>query len=247
MSRWGALAWPTRYWARQSLRARITLLATAIFALAVATGAALLIVLQRYALVRVLDSTAVKTASDIASQVRKQSNIPNDTVYPTTGGVSAVQVIDKTDHVVDASPGADRVTPAVDPSQLKQLRHGARLDIVDPSSGDRFRAVGKRSGRLTVVVLTDLSRVNDSVRVLTRAALIGAPIAVLLLALTTYFVVALTLRSVAALRHGAADISAADLAGRRLPVPMAHDEIQRLAITLNAMLDRIEQATSRQR
>lgn len=247
MPRWRLFTWPTRYWARQSLRARITLLATAIFALAVATGAALLIVLQRYALVRVLDSTAVKTASDIASQVRKQSNIPNNTVYPTTGGVSAVQVIDKTDHVVDASPGADRVTPAVGPSQLKQLRHGARLDIIDPSSGNRFRAVGKRSGRLTVVVLTDLSRVNDSVRVLTRAALIGAPIAVLLLALTTYFVVALTLRSVAALRHGAADISAADLAGRRLPVPMAHDEIQRLAITLNAMLDRIELATSRQR
>ena len=92
MSRWGLLAWPGRYWARQSLRARITLLATALFALAVSTGAVLLIVLQRYALVRVLDATAQKTANDIAEQIRKQPNVPNNTVYPTTGGVTAVQV-----------------------------------------------------------------------------------------------------------------------------------------------------------
>ena len=77
-------------------------------------------------------------------------------------------------------------------------------------------------------------------RVLTRAALIGAPIAVLLVGLSTYFVTSLTLRSVAALRHGAADITAAGLAGQRLPVPSAQDEIHRLAITLNQMLDRIE-------
>jgi signal transduction histidine kinase len=247
MARWGAFAWPGRYWARQSLRARITLLATATFALAVATGAVLLIVLQRYALVRVLDSTAEKTANDVASQLRKQADIPNHTVYPTTGGVSAVQVIDATDHVVDASPGTDRVTPALGPAELARARNGERLDVVDPSTGDRFRAVARPAGRLTVVVLTDLSRVNDSVRVLIRAALIGAPISVLLLGLSTYFVVALTLRSVAALRHGAADITAAGLAGQRLPVPVAQDEIQRLAITLNAMLDRIEQATARQR
>ena len=116
-SRWRVLAWPGRYWARQSLRARITLLATALFALAVATGAVLLVLLQRYALVRVLDATAQKTAIDIARQVRKQPQIPNDTVYPTTG-VSAVQVLDLNDNIVATSPGADRVTPALTPEQL---------------------------------------------------------------------------------------------------------------------------------
>ena len=67
------------------------------------------------------------------------------------------------------------------------------------------------------------------------------------MAAATYLVVALTLRSVAALRHGAADITAAGLAEQRLPVPRAQDEIHRLAVTLNAMLDRIDSATSRQR
>jgi signal transduction histidine kinase len=96
-------------------------------------------------------------------------------------------------------------------------------------------------------VATDVSRVDDSIRILTRAALIGSPLAVLLMALASYGVVALTLRPVAALRHGAADITAAGLAEQRLPVPGARDEIHRLAVTLNAMLDRIDSATSRQR
>ena len=82
---------------------------------------------------------------------------------------------------------------------------------------------------------------------LSRAALIGGPIAVLLMGMATYLVVALTLRPVAALRHGAADITAAGLADQRLPVPSAQDEIHRLAVTLNAMLDRIDAATTRQR
>jgi signal transduction histidine kinase len=67
------------------------------------------------------------------------------------------------------------------------------------------------------------------------------------MAIATYATVAITLRSVAALRHGAADITAAGLAEQRLPVPGAQDEIHNLAVTLNAMLDRIDSATSRQR
>ncbi|MDT4971728.1 MAG: hypothetical protein QOG22_1871, partial [Pseudonocardiales bacterium] len=88
---------------------------------------------------------------------------------------------------------------------------------------------------------------DDSLRILGRVALIGAPLAVLLMAVATYGVVALTLRPVATLRHGAADITAAGLADQRLPVSSAQDEIHRLALTLNAMLDRIDAATKHQR
>ncbi|MEO6886480.1 MAG: hypothetical protein ABI232_09380, partial [Jatrophihabitantaceae bacterium] len=86
------LGWPGRWWSRQSLRARLTLLATALFTFAVATGAVLLLVLQRYALTRVLDSSADKTASDIARQFTSGKN--PTTVLPTTGGVTSVQVVD---------------------------------------------------------------------------------------------------------------------------------------------------------
>ena len=107
--------------------------------------------------------------------------------------------------------------------------------------------MGAASGTNTVLVVTDLTRVDDSIRVLQRVAIIGGPLAVLLMGLATYLVAALTLKPVGELRLGAADITAAGLSEKRLPVPGAHDEIHRLALTLNAMLDRIDSATSRQR
>jgi signal transduction histidine kinase len=133
------------------------------------------------------------------------------------------------------------------PGELTEVRQGARINVPSPTSEAELRIVGHKLGRRTILVATDVSRVDDSLRLLTRAALIGSPIAVLLMALASYGVVALTLRPVAELRHGATDITAAGLAKQRLPVPASQDEIHRLAVTLNAMLDRIDSATSRQR
>lgn len=209
------------------------------------TGAVLLIVLQRYALTRVLDQSAVKTGNDIAEQVRSGSISPS--VAPTTSGIAAVQIVDARDAVLSASVGADHTTPLLTRRQLDQVRDGARIEIDSTTTDARLRVLGHKVGGRTVLVLTDVSRIEVSQRVLTRAALVGSPIAVLLMALATYAVVALTLRPVAALRHGAADITAAGLAKQRLPVTRAKDEIHRLATTLNAMLDRIDSATSRQR
>jgi signal transduction histidine kinase len=240
-----AWRWPRQWWVRQSLRARLTLLATALFSAAVITGAVLLLVVQRSALTRVLDQSANKTASDIAKLFR--SGKQPTTLPPTSGGITAVQVVDAKDAVVAATPGVDRQVSIVTLDQLDSIRRGERPTVTSPTSNAQLRVVGHRLGTRTVLVFTDVSRVDDSVRILTRAALIGSPVAVLLMALATYGVVALTLRPVAALRHGAADITAAGLARQRLPVPGAQDEIHRLAVTLNAMLDRIDSATSRQR
>ena len=239
------LTLPARWWARQSLRARLTLVASAVFSIAVITGAVLVLLLHRYALLRVLDSSAARTARDIAQNWTTGKH--QSTVYPSTGGIAFVQVVDVNDGVVATSVGADRATSVVTPEQLDAVRSGDRLDITSTTSGARLRVYGRTAGSYTVLVMTDLSRVDDSVRLLERAALIGCPLAVLLMAVATYATVTLSLRSVAELRHGAADITAAGLAEQRLPLPTAQDEIHNLAMTLNAMLDRIDSATTRQR
>lgn len=238
------LTWPRRWWVRQSLRARLTLLATALFTLAVVTGAILAIVLQRYALVRVLDGSAVKTGRDLAKQLAG-GRVPT-TLVPTTGGIAAVQLVAANDSVITTSPGTDRSVSLIDRDQLVQVRGGDRIEVTGPA-GEPLRVVGRNVDSRTILVFTDVSRVDDSQRLLTNAALIGGPLAVLLMAVASYGVATLALRPVGALRHGAADITAAGLAEQRLPVPGARDEIHRLAITLNAMLDRIDSATSRQR
>lgn len=238
-------AWPAQLWGRQSLRRRLTLVATALFAFAVATGALLVVVLQRYALVRVLDQSAGITARDVANQVR--TGDIGSTVLPTSSGVSAVQVIDASDTVIASSPGAARLVPMLDTGQLADARNGRRFDVDAPRTGTSYRVVGRKAGADTVIVMTDLKSVEASVRLLSQVALIGGPIAVLLMGTATYLVAALTLRPVAALRNGAAEITAAGLADQRLPEPSSRDEIHRLAVTLNSMLDRIDTSTKRQR
>jgi signal transduction histidine kinase len=103
------------------------------------------------------------------------------------------------------------------------------------------------TGQHTVLVSTDYSRVLDSSRLLEHALLFGAPLAVLVMAALTYFIVGRTLRPVTELQRGAAELSAAGLSRSRLPVPAAHDEIHSLATTLNDMLDRLDAATTKQR
>jgi signal transduction histidine kinase len=242
---WSVLAWPVRWWGRQSLRARLTIVGTAIFSLAVLTGTILILQLQRYALLNVLDSSAQKTATSAIQQLA--ANPGQTQVEPTSGGVTSVQIVNDQDVVIGGTPGVNTEQPVLNKEQLADARGGARIDITDPINGLGQRVLAARTGHNTVLVVTDLTRVDDSIRVLRRAALIGDPLAVLLMGLATYLVAALTLRPVAELRHGAADITAAGLAEKRLPVPGARDEIHRLAVTLNAMLDRIDSATRKQR
>lgn len=236
---------PMRWWARQSLPARLTIVATALFTIAVATGSILLVTIQRYSLLRVLDQSAAAAATDVAAQITRNPNRP--VVDLPVGGVAAVQVVNAQDAVIAKSPSADPVTPLLDAAQLRQARTGVRFNIDRAHPDTPLRVVGLAVGSRTVLVATDLTRIDDSVRILGQASLIGGPLAVLLLAAATYTVAALTLRPVEELRHGAADIAATGLADQRLPVPSSQDEIHRLAVTLNAMLDRIDSATQRQR
>jgi signal transduction histidine kinase len=72
------------------------------------------------------------------------------------------------------------------------------------------------------------------------------PALVLLLAALAWRVVGAALRPVEGLRAGAESITGAGRADR-LPVPASADEIHRLAVTLNGMLDRLAAARARQR
>src|SRR5262249_34668917 len=70
-------------------------------------------------------------------------------------------------------------------------------------------------------------------------------VALVLATLAGYLLSGLSLRPVEAMRRRAAAISA-DNIGSRLPEPGTHDEIERLAVTLNEMLGRIEDVLRRE-
>ncbi|HEY7630657.1 MAG TPA: ATP-binding protein [Thermoleophilaceae bacterium] len=115
-----------------------------------------------------------------------------------------------------------------------------------PGLDGRLRMLAQPEGPRILVVGQSLGERDDSLRTLALLLAGGGAVALLLACLAGYGVASGALRPVEAMRHRAAAISGAR-AGERLPVPDTADELQRLAETLNEMLDRLEGALARER
>lgn len=98
--------------------------------------------------------------------------------------------------------------------------------------------------RASVVVPTDLaSAVTGTTR---TALLVGVPLVVLVVGVVVWLAVGRALAPVEAIRRRMSDVTAGP-ADARVPVPPTGDEVQRLAMAVNAALDRLAQADRRQR
>ncbi|OPF78225.1 sensor histidine kinase [Streptomyces antioxidans] len=98
----------------------------------------------------------------------------------------------------------------------------------------------------SVSVSPSTTSVNSATGLLLRQAAPAAAGLVLFVAGLTWLLVGRALRPVAAMRQEFTEITERDL-HRRVPVPRARDEIHRLARTMNATLDRLHRAMTRQR
>ena len=155
-----------------------------------------------------------------------------------------IQVMTPAGAVVASSPNmAGR--PAV-----VRLAPGQSAQVVTPLDDDEFVAVAEGAqtsdGLRIVLVARALVDVLDTTTVITRLLIIGLPLLVAVVALTTWFAVGRALAPVEAIRREVDEISAAQL-HRRVPQPKADDEIGRLAATMNRMLERLESARNSQR
>jgi signal transduction histidine kinase len=236
-----------RWWRRRSLRARVTLAATAGLALALFGVALLLRAELRTSLSNGLDNTARQGAREVAA-LADAHRLPDP--VPVADGTITVQVLNARGRIVDASPGADLLVPLLPPGQAAaNARTGRALVMEGPPHGlpgeIRVVTVATHGGE-TVIAAVASDQVRDTVTALTRALLIGTPLLLLLLAGAIWMVVGTTLRPIAELRRGAQDVTRT---GRpsALPVPEARDEVHSLALTLNDMLSRLGQAQERQR
>jgi signal transduction histidine kinase len=87
---------------------------------------------------------------------------------------------------------------------------------------------------------------EDALAGLLTQLAIGIPAAVVLASVVGYAVAGAALRPMDQMRRKAAVISATS-SGERLPLPRADDEVRRLGLTLNDMLDRLESGWERER
>jgi signal transduction histidine kinase len=229
---------------RLSLRSRLILIGTSGLAAGLLLGGLLLIAVLHYTLNLSLDRGATQTASDTAALL--DANHLSDPI--PTAGTQFIQVVDGQGRVLKASIGADRLSPLLHPAEIERARSGLVVvvggDRVGVEGDLRVAAAVARGGDTVLVAAPD----QDATRGLKAVAhglLVAYPLLLLGLSMLAWWVVGWTLRPVEALRQGAEEISAAQVG--RLPVPEGDDELHRLAVTLNRMLDRLEAARTRQR
>ena len=166
------------------------------------------------------------------------------------GGRMVAELLDAEGNVIRASPGA--LPALLKPDDAARIAAGGRLlrQAHIPGRGHDWRVLAvpvQLDGQPAALVLAgSLGEQHEALHHLLVEFLIAGPIALLLASLAGYALAAGALRPVESMRRRAAAISAST-PGRRLPVPPGHDEIARLATTLNEMLGRLEDAFEHER
>jgi signal transduction histidine kinase len=108
------------------------------------------------------------------------------------------------------------------------------------------RAIDVRGTPVTLIGVSSQARLTDSLRSLYRGLWIAIPLAAIVSAIMAGLATRRALRPVGDITSLAGTIGAAN-EGARVPVPDTGDEIERLATTVNEMLDRIEAGRAAQR
>jgi signal transduction histidine kinase len=108
------------------------------------------------------------------------------------------------------------------------------------------RTITVQGSTVTLVGTSSQARLTDSLRSLYRGLWIAIPLAAIVSALMAGMATRRALRPVGSITALAGTIGAS-MNGARVPVPDTGDEIERLATTVNGMLDRIEEGRAAQR
>jgi signal transduction histidine kinase len=235
---------PIRY--LNSVRVRITVVATLVTGVAVLLAGTWLSNSVESSLTSRLHNAAEARLAGVREAL-EEGRSPADLDLAVLAAGAYVQVI-ANGHVIAATPGMGGLPP------LYTLTPGGDVVKVDPS-----HAVGVPSGSLTltqekvdgpfghfsILAASSLDTVRRSVDAVQGGLAVAFPLLVGAVGLLAWFLTGRALRPVEAIRSEVEAISGSTL-DRRVPVPRTGDEVSRLAVTMNAMLDRLEDASTRQ-
>ncbi len=225
-----------------SVRLRTTAGAVVVVGAALLIGSLVLLAVLRDTLSGGVSDAARLRAEEVGA-VLAASSEPLTELPIADDDEQLIQVLDPDGRVVASSHNMEG-RPA-----LVRLRPGQSATVRAPVGDDRFVLVATEAltpgGPVTVVAGRELDKVAESTRVVSRILLPGIPALLLIVGLTTWRVVGHSLRPVELIRREVDEISSSAL-HRRVPEPAGADEIARLAVTMNRMLARLEDAHRRQ-
>src|SRR5690348_4297005 len=165
-----------------------------------------------------------------------------------SGADELTQILTPAGGVLAYSQAAGQ-DPLLAGAQLRRAAAGAvALTTAVEGEQSRLLAIPARNGGRRVIALVGIStNVAQAAEDRASAAVwISAPLAALAAGLAAWLLTGAALAPVERMRRRLAEITEHD-AGTRLAVPATGDEIASLAVTMNAVLDRLQRALVRQR
>lgn len=236
--------------ALRGIRARTTLSATLVVAVALLVASVALLVLQRQQLVDALAAVARQDGDLVAAQIRDGGvdEVDVSALGVTAGESTLVQVIDAQGAVLVASDKHYRAVPI---TGVSPAPGETKVSTVESLSDDDepfvivVSAVQTPNGVVRVVTAKSLESVQRSTTVLLALLGIGLPLLLIVVAAASYRVVGRALAPVEGIRRRVAQVSLVDREAR-VPVPDTGDEIARLAQTMNSMLARLQETAAAQ-
>jgi signal transduction histidine kinase len=221
------------WWARRTLRVRITLTVAGVALVALLALSRLATGLAYGALVDAADQELRGRATQAAGQLAAGAT-----------AVPGVRVVDSAGNPVDGGPALP-----LDVGQLRTLEAGEgvtadRFSLSDTAQPRRWLAVATTAPDGTprmAVAAADLVGGAALARRTAGLAVLGALFAASVVAGAAWVATRAALRPVDRLRAAAAALPPGD----RLPLPVARDEVRALALELNALLARRDEAVAR--
>ena len=183
---------------------------------------------------------------------RLEAGVAVDSVFSNTAGPGDVfMVLRLADGTVIASqqPGPFTIPLGATESAVAGsagLSFDSEMAVPPPGAQIVTRVVDLPEGESVLVGVSPLDDVRESVATLVNALWWGSPVLVLLVGLIAWLLVGRALRPVEHLRATVETISRSTLE-QRVDVPPSHDEVARLATTMNTMLERLQRSRDHER
>jgi signal transduction histidine kinase len=224
---------PTEADVRRSVRFRITAAAVLVVAAVLLAAGAVLVALQRASLTDGIDRTLEQRGDDVESLI-STGDIPPDGLAQINEGF--VQILAPDGGVALSTQNLANEPPLIFPVDAP-FHLTVPVPVVDD---DRFRVHGRVLEDGTVMfVAASFDQVEESSSALVSSLALALPIVLGVLAGLVWWLVGRTLEPVEAIRSEVAGFGSRDL-HRRVPTSGTGDEIDRLAVTMNEMLSRLE-------
>jgi signal transduction histidine kinase len=231
-----------------SVRARTTVAATIALGVTTVTGALVMMALLGRSQLAGVQGPLEQRAGQVAAMARTDT-LRNPLSFPDQPG-AIVQVVDADGRVIAATDALQGRAPI---SRVEDARPRVLSVWTErlTSDDESYRVVGLTewtpSGLVRVFAAASLEAVSDNMTELQIELAVGLPLVLAVVAVISWQVVGRALRPVESIRAQVAEIGGSGRIDRRIPEPAGHDEVWRLARTMNEMLQRLQAAAGRQR